>query len=103
MGEDLYQRQRRSFDNSNKRNAELKQIARQPEIRRFYIRAIISAVIGIIFLLTMIIFIDQISDKLMLLLRGCTGLFAIISMIFAGIFYYKMYSTYRKNQYNKGE
>ena len=103
MGDDLYQRQRRRFNNRQKRNAELKQIAKRPEIRRFYIYAIISAVIGIILLLTLAIFLDQLSDKLMLLLRGFTGLFAIISVIFTAIFYYKMFSTYRKNQYEKGE
>ncbi len=97
MGEDLYQRQRRHFENRNKQNERLRQIGRRPEIKRYQTLAMISAVIDMALMLIMCVLFDSMSRTILLWLEGFTGLFAIISVPCAGIFRYKQFAYLRNH------
>lgn len=73
---------------------ELKNLYNAPENRRlkYCAMAIISLVI--VLMLSMIIWIDEISPKAMLIMRGCAGLGAVLFVVIVGILSYRVNKQY---------
>lgn len=73
---------------------ELKKIYNKPANRKlkYYSIAAISVVLAL--LLTMLIFIEQLSYRTILLMKGFSGLFAIIFAVLYGILIYRVNREY---------
>ena len=87
-------------DNRNSRQ-ELNRLFKEPKYRPWKYSA--YTVIGLVLAtqLLMLIFYDEISYRTRLFMEGCIGLCAIIFVILIAILYYKLYSDYYRNKYNR--
>lgn len=79
-------------------NRAMEKYGKNPANRRLLAVSGIAIGIGILLLLSLTIWCDSFSMKATLLLRGCVGIFAIISVIFATIYYYRVNSAYWRNR-----
>lgn len=70
-----------------------------PEYRCMKYVALSVISICITLLLSMIIWIDDISPKAMLFMRGCAGLCALVFIIIFGILVYRVNAQYIKNRH----
>lgn len=75
-------------------NGAIEKYGKAPVNRRLLVVSGIAMGICILLLLSLVIWIDSFSMKTMLFIRGCVGLFAIISVIFAAAYYYRVYASY---------
>lgn len=71
-----------------------------PENRRLKYAALAVIAIAIMLLLSMAIWIEEISTRTMLLMRGCAGLCAIIFGVLVGILTYRVNKQYINNRRN---
>ena len=82
---------------------ELRNLYNAPENRRLKYCAIPIIAIVIILLLSMTIWIDEISSKALLIMCGCAGLGAILFVVIVGILSYRVnkqhFSNCRNNAY----
>lgn len=76
--------------------ARFNKIANKPANKRLYCITIGIASIAFILSFAMVIWFNDIPSKGVLFMRGCVGLCAIITVIFAGIFFYRVFSEYHK-------
>ena len=88
----------RSFEKISKEKAERDKIAQLPANRRLKYIAWAFGICVIILLLLMIIWLDTFSVNVFLVLRGCTGLCAILFMIFVAIYLYRIHYIYFKQK-----
>lgn len=95
---------RRLMDKKQQQRDELNKLYNtRANLRLKYIAIGIMAV-GIAIMLAIIIWMDQISREMMLLMRGCVGICAIVFVILCGIPVYRVNSAYwqqRGNQKNR--
>ena len=78
---------------------ELKRIYNKPENRKLKYCAIAAISIAAIFLLVCLIWMDCLSITSILLLRGFTGLFAIIFVVLYSVLLYRVNREYIKGKY----
>lgn len=78
------------------RNSKIAKLAREPKNRRWYYMAVFFLGTAMVLLFSMLIWFEKIPIRTMLFMRGCVGLCAIISVVFAAIFFYKVYREYHK-------
>ena len=76
------------------RGEELEKYYRIPANRRLKHIAIGVMAVGIALMLAIIIWMDDISLRMMLFLRGCAGLCALAFVILCGVLFYRVYSAY---------
>lgn len=79
---------------SNSAKAELNRIARLPENRRFKYFAMAFGLSMIILLLITVLGLDSFSITTILILRGITGICAILFIIFVTVFLYRVYKAF---------
>ena len=65
-------------------------IYKKPDNRKLRIWAAVTISIGIVLMLAILIFMDHLSDRQILLMRGFAGLFAIIFVILFTILIYRV-------------
>lgn len=84
----------------NHRN-EINQLFNAPQHRRLKYAAL--TVIGIVIALqiVMIIWIDEIPDRTILIMRGCAGVGAIIFVVLVTIIAFRVYSEYFKTRWDR--
>ena len=81
-----------------KEREDINKLYNAPEYRRWRYVAFAVISIAVILLLSMIIRIDDLSPKIMLFMRGCVGLCALIFVIIVGIITYKVNTRYINNR-----
>lgn len=74
----------------NNREDELKKLYRTPANLRLKYWALASISVLIVLFLAMIIWVDDISYKWWMFMRGCAGLFAIIFVLLCAILVYRV-------------
>lgn len=74
----------------DKRNNEIKKLYNSPANKRLRFWALASISVSIVLVLAMIIWIDKLEYKLLMFMRGCTGLFAIFFVILSAILVYRV-------------
>ena len=77
---------------------ELNRLYNLPENRRLKYGALAVIAVVIILLLTMTIWIENISTKVMLIMRGCAGLGALIFVVLVGILTYRVNKQHITNR-----
>lgn len=83
-----------------KRKRELDKLYQKPANRRLKYLAVGFAVIAIALMIAMILLIDSLSWRTMMLLRGCTGLSAIIFVALTGVLVYRVNREYYKERFS---
>ena len=73
---------------------EIKKIYNKPANRKIKYYAVISISITIVLLLAMLIWMDQLSYRNMMLMKGFAGLFAIIFAVLYGVLVYRVNREY---------
>ena len=89
----------RSIEDIYKEKEEKEKIAQLPSIRKLKYLALFFISIGIALILTNLILLGTISLTVILVLRGCAGICAIIFVIIVGIYMHKINTTYNKQQF----
>lgn len=74
--------------------AELNKLYDKPANRKLKYCAIVAISISIALMLAMLIFLEQLSDRNLLLMKGLAGLFAIIFVVLYGILVYRVNREY---------
>lgn len=69
---------------------EIKELYNSPANKRLRFWALASISVSFVLVLAMIIWIDKLEYKLLMFMRGCTGLFAIIFVILSAILVYRV-------------
>ncbi len=72
--------------------------SKTPANRRILAVAFLSIGVTLILLFTLLFGFDSIAEKTQLLMEGFAGLFAIISVIFTAVFFYRTHSAYWNNR-----
>ena len=85
---------KRNINNIRHEREELNRLYNAPGHRRLKYAALTAIAVSIILILSMIIWIDELSPKAMLIMRGCAGLGAEIFVVLVGT------STYRVNKHH---
>lgn len=65
-----------------------------PANRKWLVATITTACIVLALILWMLFVGDNLSMRMLLWVRGVTGVFALVSIICAGVYYYRMYTEY---------
>ena len=60
--------------------------------------AVISITIAVILMIAMVIWLDGISAGMLLFMRGCAGLFAIIFVVLVAILVYRVNASYLRDK-----
>lgn len=89
------------MNNLHQNKAELYRLYNLPRNRRLKYAVYAAAAVAILLLLVMAIWIDAIPAKLMLFMRGCVGLAAIVFVALAGVLYYRVNKQYIENNIKK--
>lgn len=94
--------------NYNWRKSKSRQLAyfkygHTPANRRWLVATITAACIVLVLMLCMLFGGDKMSMRVILWLRGFAGVFALISIISAGIYYYRIYTAYWNDPANRGQ
>ena len=76
---------------------ELRNLYNAPENRRLKYCAITIIAIVINLLLSMTVWVDEISSKALLIMRGCAGLGAILFVVIVGILSYRVNKQHISN------
>ncbi len=84
----------------NSRNIAFFKYGHTPANRKWLIATLVSAGIMLFLLLWMLFGPGNMSLRTVLWLRGFTGVFALISIICAVVYYYRIYSDYWNNPNN---
>ena len=87
---------RRERENRQIRQEELRKLYHTPANLRLKYIAIGAMFPVFVLMLIMIVWIDVLSVRTILFMRGCCGLFAIISVIVYAILVYRVNSAYQK-------
>lgn len=88
----------RYFDNKHELDEAFEKFSRTPANRRLKYTAFGAITIAIALLLTMSFFGDSFSWTIILVIRGCAGVFAIVFVILIGILSYRANSAYIHNR-----
>ncbi len=80
------------------RQKELDKYYREKTNLRLKYAAVTSITIAIILMTVMAICIDSISAKMLLFMRGCAGLFAIIFVVLVAILVYRVNASYLRDK-----
>lgn len=81
---------------------DVKKYYREKTNLRLKYGALASIAVSIILLLTMALgFIDFSNTRLLLFMRGCAGLFALIFVVLVGALVYRVNSAYSKEKYQR--
>ena len=78
-------------------------IAQLPSIRKFKYLALFSISIGIALILTNIIWLETFSLTVILVLRGCAGMCAIIFLIIVAIYMHKINTIYNEQRFKNNK
>ncbi len=79
---------------SERQKSELKKYYDTPVNRRLKYVAIAFMAVAIIIMLCLILWLDDISVRLMLIMRGTVGLFALIFVILVAVLEYRVWRAY---------
>lgn len=77
---------------------EINRLYNAPQNRRIKYVALAVIAVAIVLLLTMIIWIDDIPPKVMLVMRGCAGLCAIVFVALIGVISYRVNKQHLTNR-----
>ena len=89
----------RSIEDIYKEKEEKEKIAQLPSIRKLKYLALFFISIGIALILTNLIWLETFSLTVILVLRGCTGICAIIFLIIVAIYMHKIHTIYNEQRY----
>lgn len=81
--------------------AELNRLYNASTNKRLKYSAIVVIAVAIALMLSMIIWMDDLSETSILIMRGCAGLGAIIFVVLVGILTYRVNSQHIQNRNNK--
>lgn len=87
----------------NQQKMLLNKIARLPANRRLKYIALTFIVAAILIMLSMLFWMDKMSVRQILFLRGCAGLCALIFLIITAIYLYRTYSKFIKSRYQSSD
>lgn len=73
---------------------EIKKLYNSPANKRLKYCALAAILVSIALMLAMIIWIDRLSYKAILIMKGCAGIGAIIFVVLIGILIYRVNSKY---------
>lgn len=73
---------------------ELSKLYNKPANRRLKYCAVVAILIGIVLMLAMLIWMDRLSYRHLLLMKGFAGLFAIIFAVLYGVLVYRVNREY---------
>jgi len=88
------------FEKKRERAQEINKLYNSPKNRRLQVIASVAIALGIILLAVAAIFIDRLSWKMILFLRGCGGLCAIVFVVATAIAIYRANSQYMRNRWD---
>lgn len=77
---------------------ELKKLYNKPANRKLKYCAVVAISISIALMLAMLIFMEQLSYRNLLLMRGFAGLFAIVFVVLYGMLVYRVNREYIKGK-----
>ena len=89
----------RSLEDIYKEKPEKEKIAQQPSIRKLKYLALFFISIGIAIILINLIWLETFSTTVILVLRGCEGICAIIFVIIVGIYMHKINTIYHEQRF----
>ena len=89
----------RSLEDIYKEKQDKERIAQQPSIKKLKYLALFFISIGIALILTNIIWLETFSTTVILVLRGCAGICAIIFLIIVGIYMHKINTIYHEQRF----
>ena len=93
----------RSLEDIYKEKQDKERIAQQPFIKKLKYLALFFISIGIALILTNLIWLETFSTTVILVLRGCEGICAIIFVIIVGIYMHKINTTYNKQRFRNNK
>lgn len=88
------------LENKRKHEKKLEKYYQEKSNMRLKYAALASISISIILMLIMIFCLDCLTKSQYLIIRGCTGLFAVIFAILLTILIYRVNTSYHKEKYN---
>jgi p-aminobenzoyl-glutamate transporter AbgT len=94
---------RRQLDKKIRERQELNKLYQSPENKGLKYSAFAVIAVVILLQISIIIWMEHISYPLMLFLRGCIGLGAIIFVILVGILAYRVNTRHIQNRRNSGK
>lgn len=86
------------FAKKGKLQQEQEKYYREKANLRLKYAAVISITISVILMIATVIWLDSISTGMLLFMRGCAGLFAIIFVVLAAILVYRVNASYLKDK-----
>ena len=89
----------RSIEDIHKEKEEKEKIAKLPSIRKLKYLALFFIFIGIAIMLINLIWLETFSTTVILVLRGCAGICAIIFLIIIGIYMHKINTIYNEQRF----
>ena len=89
----------RSLEDIYKEKQDKERIAQQPSIKKLKYLALFFISIGIALILTNIIWLETFSTTVILVLRGCAGICAIVFLIIVGIYMHKINTIYHEQRF----
>lgn len=89
------------FDKKQRQRKEQEKYYREKSNLLLKYAALSSIGISIILLLIMAFWLDNISYTMLLFLRGCAGLFALVFVVLVAILVYRVNVSYFKDRVNK--
>ena len=94
----------RSIEDIYKEKKEKEKISQLPSIRKWKYLALFFISIGIALILTNLIWLETFSLTVILVLRGCAGICAIIFLIIVAIYMHKINKIYNEQRFrNKND
>lgn len=101
MTHKFFENQERVLINHFKMKEEIAKISEEPGNKRLKYIAVGIMAAAIILELIILIWMGDLSDTAILWLQGFTGVLAIIFVIIAAIWSFRIYNTYNRQKYNK--
>lgn len=90
---------RNILEDRERRRRIVSEIQGRPEFRRLKFWTYAMAAAGIVLLFVMLLWIDSMSWTMLLVMRGCTGLFLLAFIILAVILKYRINAEYLRNRW----